>query len=95
MIRYDIFAIEACTPIDTNAEGPSDRKLLFRRSPQPSTLSYNRVSQGLRFRSCPGNIYPKVLELTELIVKDAPIFAALWRDYHDGTETAKQLHKDL
>ena len=40
----------------------------------------------------PGN--PKVLELTELIAKDAPVFVALWRDYHDGTETAKQLYKD-
>ena len=40
----------------------------------------------------PGN--PAVLQLTELIAKDAPIFAALWRDYHDGTETAKQLYKD-
>lgn len=37
---------------------------------------------------------PKVLELTECIAKDTPIFAALWRDYHDGTETAKQMYKD-
>jgi hypothetical protein len=40
----------------------------------------------------PGN--PKVLELTELIVNDAPIFSALWRDYHDDTETAKQMYID-
>jgi len=43
-------------------------------------------------RFLPGN--PKVFELTELIARDAPIFSALWRDYHDGTETAKQLYTD-
>jgi len=47
-----------------------------------------------RFQALFSPINSAALELTELITKDAPIFAALWRDYHDGTTTAKQLYTD-
>jgi hypothetical protein len=37
---------------------------------------------------------PKGLHLVELIMRHAPMFDALWRDYRNGTSTAKQLYHD-
>ena len=37
---------------------------------------------------------PKGLQLVGLITQHAPVFVALWRDYHNGTSTAKQLYHD-
>ena len=37
---------------------------------------------------------PKVLHLNKLIMENAPVFDALWRDYRNGTSTAKQLYHD-
>lgn len=37
---------------------------------------------------------PRIWHLTELILHVTPVYAALWRDYHDGTETSKQVYRD-
>lgn len=37
---------------------------------------------------------PKSLRLLEVITQNAPVFAALWHDYHNGTTTAKQVYHD-
>jgi hypothetical protein len=37
---------------------------------------------------------PKGLQLVELIMRNAPMFDALWRDYRNSTSTAKQLYHD-
>lgn len=37
---------------------------------------------------------PKAASFLKLILEETPVYAALWRDYHNGTDTAKQVYED-
>lgn len=47
-----------------------------------------------KFKALFSPVDPRLLRLMDIVVRDTPMYAALWHDYHNGTTTAKRFYED-